>query len=120
MSLLFISVCFLAYSNADNDNFKGVVSLFGSGTTHYRCALSWTTLATLAGLIAALFLAQALIVKFSGKGVAPGDLAHALPFTISVTGSTLLYTLPIWELMPQPLRQCALTGRMAALNGIPR
>jgi phosphate/sulfate permease len=29
-SILFISVCFLAYANGANDNFKGVASLFGN------------------------------------------------------------------------------------------
>ncbi len=53
-SILFISVCFLAYTNGANDNFKGVASLFGSGTLSYRMALAWATLTTLAGSIAAL------------------------------------------------------------------
>lgn len=32
--LLFVGVCFLAYANGANDNFKGVDSLFGSGKAH--------------------------------------------------------------------------------------
>jgi len=84
--LLFLSVCFLAYANGANDNFKGVASLFGSGTLNYRLALSWATLTTLAGSIAALFLAQTLLVKFSGKGLAPDELIHTLPFMIAVAG----------------------------------
>ena len=35
-SSLFIAVCFLAYSNGANDNFKGVASLYGSRTCGYR------------------------------------------------------------------------------------
>lgn len=85
-SLLFISVCFLAYANGANDNFKGVASLFGSGTANFRQALAWATLTTLAGSIAALFLAQTLLVKFSGKGLAPDELIHTLPFMIAVAG----------------------------------
>jgi len=84
--LLFLSVCFLAYANGANDNFKGVASLFGSGTLNYRLALTWATLTTLAGSIAALFLAQTLLVKFSGKGLAPDELIHTLPFMIAVAG----------------------------------
>jgi hypothetical protein len=72
--LLFITVCFLAFSNGANDNFKGVASLFGSGTTSYRAALTWATITTLAGSICALFLAQTLLIKFSGKGLAPDTL----------------------------------------------
>jgi PiT family inorganic phosphate transporter len=56
-SVLFIAVCFLAYANGANDNFKGVATLFGSGTANYRLALGWATLTTLAGSICALFLA---------------------------------------------------------------
>lgn len=85
-SLLFLSVCFLAYANGANDNFKGVASLFGSGTLNYRQAITWAALTTLAGSIAALFLAQTLLVKFSGKGLAPDELIHTLPFMIAVAG----------------------------------
>lgn len=37
--LLFVAACFLAFSNGANDNFKGVATLFGSGTTSYRNAI---------------------------------------------------------------------------------
>ncbi|OHX36991.1 phosphate permease [Methylomonas sp. LWB] len=84
--LLFLGVCFLAYANGANDNFKGVASLFGSGTANFRQALTWATLTTLAGSLTALFLAQALLVKFSGKGLAPDALIHSLPFMIAVAG----------------------------------
>jgi hypothetical protein len=40
-SILFISVCFLAYANGANDNFKGVASLFGSGTANFRQTLTY-------------------------------------------------------------------------------
>lgn len=85
-SILFITVCFLAYANGANDNFKGVATLFGCGTTNYRLALGWATLTTLAGSICALFLAQTLMVKFSGKGLAPDALIQSLPFMIAVAG----------------------------------
>jgi PiT family inorganic phosphate transporter len=85
-SVLFIAVCFLAYANGANDNFKGVATLFGSGTANYRVALSWATAATLAGSICALFLAQTLMIKFSGKGLAPDALVQSLPFMIAVAG----------------------------------
>lgn len=84
--ILFISVCFLAYANGANDNFKGVASLFGSGTLNYRPALAWATISTLAGSLAALYLAQTLLIKFSGKGLAPDELIHTFPFIIAVAG----------------------------------
>ena len=69
--LLFLATCFLAYSNGANDNFKGVASLFGSGTCSYRTAISWATITTFAGSITSIFLAQTLLKKFSGKGIVP-------------------------------------------------
>ncbi len=69
--LLLIGVAFLAYSNGANDNFKGVASLFGSRTCGYRVAISWATVTTFAGSAAAIFLAQDLLKKFSGKGLVP-------------------------------------------------
>ena len=44
LTLLFISACFLAYSNGATDNFKGVATLFGSGTTNFKKAINWATI----------------------------------------------------------------------------
>jgi len=52
--VIILAVCFLAYSNGANDNFKGVASLFGSRTCGYRVALWWATATTFAGSIAAV------------------------------------------------------------------
>ena len=84
VTLIFLAVCFLAYSNGANDNFKGVASLFGSRTCGYRVAISWATITTLAGCIAALFLAQALLKKFSGKGLVPDALIASPQFVLAV------------------------------------
>lgn len=93
ITLLFIATCFLAYGNGANDNFKGVASLYGSGTCGYRKALAWATVTTLAGSVAALFLAQALLVKFSGKGLVPANLVASPHFLLAVAlgaGGTVL------------------------------
>ncbi|MEZ4792577.1 MAG: inorganic phosphate transporter [Gelidibacter sp.] len=82
--LLFISACFLAYSNGANDNFKGVATLFGSGTTHYKKAIYWATITTLSGSIAAIFLANGLVKNFSGKGLVPDALITTPIFAISI------------------------------------
>ena len=37
--LLMVSALALAFANGANDNFKGVATLLGSGTTEYRRAL---------------------------------------------------------------------------------
>src|SRR5213596_1429872 len=91
--LLFLAVCFLAYSNGANDNFKGVASLYGSRTCSYRTAISWATLTTGAGSVAAIFLAQALLKKFSGKGLVPDALTTQPEFLLAVAlgaGATVI------------------------------
>ena len=75
---------FVAYANGANDNFKGVATLFGSGTTDYRKALGWATVTTLAGSLAAFFLAGELISIFQGKGLLPAQLSESEPFVAAV------------------------------------
>src|SRR6266850_3474967 len=82
--LLFLAACFLAYSNGANDNFKGVASLFGSGTTSYRTAIGWATVTTLAGSICSIFLAGTLLTKFSGKGLVPEQIVGSQDFLLAV------------------------------------
>ncbi|MDD1613097.1 MAG: inorganic phosphate transporter, partial [Methylococcaceae bacterium] len=84
--LLLLAVCFLAYSNGANDNFKGVASLFGSRTTGYRTAIGWATVSTFAGSVAAIFLAQSLLTTFSGKGLVPNSLVGSEYFLLAVAG----------------------------------
>ena len=92
LALLFLATCFLAYSNGANDNFKGVASLFGSRTCSYRTAISWATITTFAGSIVSIFLAQALLKKFSGKAIVPdhfGDphlqLSHGFVYRLATS-----------------------------------
>jgi len=84
VAILFLTTCFLAYANGANDNFKGVASLFGSGTCSYRTAITWATIATFAGSILSAFLAQTLLSKFSGKGIVPDHLAGSASFVLAV------------------------------------
>lgn len=82
--LLFLATCFLAYSNGANDNFKGVASLFGSRTCNYRTAISWATIATFAGSIMSIFLAQTLLKKFSSRGFVPDHFVGSEYFLLAV------------------------------------
>ncbi len=82
--LLFLAACFLAYSNGANDNFKGVASLYGSKTASYRAALTWATITQVAGSVTSIFLAQALLKKFSGKGLVPDALVASEHFLLAV------------------------------------
>ncbi|MEO5717230.1 MAG: inorganic phosphate transporter [Chthoniobacterales bacterium] len=81
---LFLATCFLAYSNGANDNFKGVASLFGCKGATYRTAITWATFTTFAGSITAIFLAQALLKKFSGKGLVPDAIVGSPQFLLAV------------------------------------
>ena len=82
--LLFLAVLFLSYWNGANDNFKGVATLYGSGTVNYRNAIALATIATFAGSICAIFIAQGLVNNFSGKGLVPDETAGTVNFLIAV------------------------------------
>lgn len=84
VAFLIIAVGFVAFTNGANANFKGVASLYGSGTTSLKIALWWGTLTTFAGSLAAVFIAEGLIKKFSGKGLVSDELLQSPSFTTSV------------------------------------
>jgi PiT family inorganic phosphate transporter len=112
LSLLFLATCFLAYSNGANDNFKGVASLYGS-TCSYRTAISWATVTTFAGSISSIFLAQALLRKFSGKGIVPDHFVSSKYFLLAVALGAGL-TVIIATLTGFPISTThALTGAIA-------
>lgn len=83
-SILFLAVCFVAFTNGANANFKGVASLYGSGTTTLRTALYWGTATTFAGSLAAMFLAEGMLKKFSGRGIVPDSLVQSPEFLTAV------------------------------------
>jgi PiT family inorganic phosphate transporter len=83
IAVLFIGLL-LAYANGANDNFKGVATLLGSGTAHYRKALSWATLTTALGSLSALIMARGLLATFSGKGLVPLEVVGDPVFSVSV------------------------------------
>lgn len=93
ITLLLIATLFLAYTNGANDNFKGVATLYGSGTVGYKAAITLATITTFLGSICAIFLAQGLIASFSGKGLVPPDIAGTANFLIATgfgAGCTVL------------------------------
>lgn len=81
--ILLATLC-LACANGANDNFKGVATLLGSGTASYTRALAWATVTTLCGSLAAVFLAQTLLERFSGKGLVDAALVGDPRFAASV------------------------------------
>lgn len=82
--ILIIATVFLAYNNGSNDNFKGVATLYGSGTLGFKTALTIATITTFLGSITAIFIANGLIQSFSGKGLVPQDVAGSMDFLIAV------------------------------------
>jgi PiT family inorganic phosphate transporter len=84
IALLLLAVAFVAYTNGANANFKGVASLYGSGTAGFRTTLLWGTATTLAGSLTAVFLAGDMVKKFSGKGLVPDTLTAAPDFLLAV------------------------------------
>ncbi len=69
LAIILLAVFCVAYANGANDNFKGVATLFGSGTTSYHKALCWAALTTLLGSLTAVWLAEKLLTSFSGRGL---------------------------------------------------
>jgi inorganic phosphate transporter, PiT family len=113
IAILFAAVLFLAYSNGANDNFKGVATLFGSGTTTFKQAISWATATTLAGSLVSLILAGQLVKSFSGKGLVPDATAVSPAFLLAVAlGTGLTVILATWKGFPVSTTH-ALTGALA-------
>ena len=80
----------LAYGNGANDNFKGVATLLGSGTSSYRGALVWATVTTGLGSVAALVIARQLLTAFSGKGLVPAHVVADPVFPAAVALETTM------------------------------
>lgn len=96
-----LTALLLASANGSNDNFKGVATLMGSGTTSFRRALLWGTAATFLGSICALWLAHGLLALFSGQGLVPAVVAHSGTFLMSVSaGAAITVLLASWLGMP--------------------
>jgi inorganic phosphate transporter, PiT family len=109
---LVLLTLFVAYSNGANDNFKGVATLYGSNTTNYQTALWIGTLATLAGCVSSVFLAEGLIKAFSGKGLVP-DAVSASPHFLAAVAAGAAFTVMLATVRGFPISTThALTGAL--------
>jgi PiT family inorganic phosphate transporter len=93
--LLLLAGVALAFANGANDNIKGVATLYGSAELGYRPALALATASQIAGSLASVVFATALVKVFSGKGLMPPELlspellaAVAMAAAITVGGAT--------------------------------
>jgi PiT family inorganic phosphate transporter len=106
---LFLAASFLAYANGANDNFKGVASLHGCKAASYRTAIGWATITTFAGSITAIFLAQALLKKFSGKGLVPDTIVGSAPFLLALAIGAALTVVVATQADTRVMRNIALS-----------
>ncbi|PCJ70392.1 MAG: phosphate permease [Rhodobiaceae bacterium] len=81
--LFFCAAAFLALANGANDNFKGMATLWGSGTLSYGKALFLANVMTFIGAALALAIGGALLETFSGKGVVPPDTLQNPHFALA-------------------------------------
>src|SRR5204862_7915466 len=85
---------------------------FGSCTSSYRGALSWSTLTTFAGSMTALVLSGKLVSRFSGKGLVPDALVGSPEFVGAVALAAAL-TVFLATLLSFPISTThALTGAL--------
>lgn len=111
--LLFLAVCFLAFTNGANDNFKGVATLFGAGIVSLKKAITWSTATTLLGSVASIFLAGKLLENFSGKGLVTAEVLTEPAFVLSLAlGAALTVFLATKVSMPVSTTH-ALIGALA-------
>lgn len=95
MEIFFIvfTAIFISYYNGANDNIKGVATLYGSNIISYKKAILWGSFTTATGSLLAFFIAQKLIVTFSGKGLLPDAMLNTIPINIPIAlgaGMTIL------------------------------
>jgi len=90
--VLTAAVLFLAWSNGANDNFKGVATLWGSGTASFKTALIWATASTLVGSLVTVLIAPKIARIFSGKGLLQdAAIDPALLAAIGAAGATTVF-----------------------------
>ncbi|MEI6535031.1 MAG: inorganic phosphate transporter [Verrucomicrobiaceae bacterium] len=95
--LLSIAALAVAYANGANANFKGVASLFGSGTTSYLIAMRWATITTAAGCLTAMLGSGAMLQAFSGKGLVHDAIAAQPMFLFAIAaGAGVANLLATW------------------------
>lgn len=118
LTLLVLMTLFVAYSNGANDNFKGVATLYGSNTTTFNTALWIGTLATLTGCISSVFLAEALVKAFSGRGLVP-DAISASPDFLAAVAAGAASTVMLATLLGFPISTThALTGALVGAGSV--
>ncbi len=96
IGILILAALLLSYANGANDNFKPVATIYGSSALGYRAALGLATAAQIAGSLASVLLAAALLKAFGGKGLLPdaavADSRFLAAVGLGAAGTVLLAT----------------------------
>lgn len=91
MEFLIVTLAgWLGFNNGANDNFKGFATTWGTQTLSYRQSIIWATLATVAGSLMSMYLANSLLHAFSGAGLVPDALLTTPAFMASVSGGAAI------------------------------
>lgn len=110
--LLLAAVAGLSFANGANDNFKGVATLWGARRAGYWTALLFATGTTLAGSLAALWLARGLAVKFTGEKLVVASVLQQPEFFLAAgMGAAATVLLATWLGAPVSTTH-ALTGAL--------
>lgn len=113
--LLVLVTLVLAAANGANDNIKGAATLVGSGIVGHRGAIAFATLATAVGGVASIYLANGLLMAFSGKDIVPDEITASLPFLLAVaSGAAMTVWLATWTGMPVSTTHALLGGLLGA------
>lgn len=83
-TVLLLAALALAFANGANDNFKATATLHGAGDLDFAAARRLATVAQLAGSLASLFWASALLKAFGGKGLVPDAVVADPGFLLAV------------------------------------
>jgi len=111
--ILGFAAVWLAWTNGANDNMKGVATLVGSRTTSAKTALYWGTLATFAGSVCAIFLAETMLKAFSGKGIV-SDAVFSDPTFLAAVGFGAAAVVTVATFLSMPISTThALVGGLA-------
>jgi len=116
MFLLLCAVAALAHANGANDNWKGVATLYGSGTLSFRAALRLATGATLLGSVLSIVLAASLLRGFSGKGLVPEAMTSTPAFLIAVAAGAAATVLSATRLGLPTSTTHALIGALLGIS----